>query len=306
MLAFQREWDGIVCIVWISDPLELRPCLYDAALSPFERPPPLHPLPLAFPAPGPGSSSQQEDTTVEPSSSCRGSVSSIITEMQPCVFKEWKLGRQRGTVGLHWTDECETAFRTVIDAVTSRTLSGGDLKIQYHLATDASKTGQGGVLFPLPTTPGQADACRIDTNEYDCVMFLSYQLTSAESNYHTTELEGYAVLKCLDEIRWLVIGSPSPVKVYTDHQALVNILQSDALAGRMSRWQYRLAEYDLDFIHIPGRSDAVADGLSRLPDATLATAADTNEEFPMPARTVEDGPADDEHTERLSQQLQLA
>ena len=83
--------------------------------------------------------------------------------------------------------------------------------------------------------------------------------------YHlATEREALAVVKCLEEIRWLVLGSHYPIKLYTDHQALVTILKGDDARGRIARWQYRLSEYPLEIIHVPGRDLVIADGLSRL------------------------------------------
>jgi len=73
-----------------------------------------------------------------------------------------------------------------------------------------------------------------------------------------------AILRCLEEVRWLVLGSPFPTKVYTDHQALLGLLRKDDAHGRIVRWQIRLAEYDVEYIHIPGRENVVADGLSRM------------------------------------------
>lgn len=63
----------------------------------------------------------------------------------------------------------------------------------------------------------------------------------------------------------MVVGSPFPTKVYTDHQALVTLLRKDDAHGRIAGWQVRLSEYDVEYIHIPGKENALADGLSRMP-----------------------------------------
>lgn len=96
---------------------------------------------------------------------------------------------------------------------------------------------------------------------------LSFALTEPESRYHTTEKECLAVLRCLEEVRWLVKGSQHPVVLYTDHRALKPVLGADSATAsdRAIRWQYRLQEYDLDVVHVPGRLQVIADGLSRLP-----------------------------------------
>ena len=49
--------------------------------------------------------------------------------------------------------------------------------------------------------------------------------------------------------------------LYTDHQALLKVLKSEDVTGRIARWQLALSEYDLDVYHVPGKDLAVADGL---------------------------------------------
>lgn len=51
--------------------------------------------------------------------------------------------------GFRWTDECEASFQTVKQAVLANAISAGDPNRQYHLSTDASATGCGGVLFQI-------------------------------------------------------------------------------------------------------------------------------------------------------------
>ncbi len=47
--------------------------------------------------------------------------------------------------------------------------------------------------------------------------FLSFRLADAEQRYGNSERECLAVVRCLGEVKWLVIGSPYPVMVYSDH-----------------------------------------------------------------------------------------
>ena len=45
------------------------------------------------------------------------------------------------------------------------------------------------------------------------VMFIFKIFTSPETRYSTTEREALAVVRCLEEVRWLILGSPYPTKV---------------------------------------------------------------------------------------------
>lgn len=50
--------------------------------------------------------------------------------------------------------------------------------------------------------------------------------------------------------------------VVTDHKALV-WLQTAKHTGRLERWALKLQEYNFQIIHRPGKSNLVADALSR-------------------------------------------
>jgi len=99
------------------------------------------------------------------------------------------------------------------------------------------------------------------------MMFISKAFTPAETRYSSTEREALSVLRCLEEVRWLVLGSRFQTKVYTDHEALISLLRKHNAYGRIARWQVRLAEYDVEFHHIPGSQNIIADGLSRIPSS---------------------------------------
>jgi RNase H-like domain found in reverse transcriptase/Integrase zinc binding domain len=147
-------------------------------------------------------------------------------------------------------------------------MSGADHDSQFHLATDASQTSIGGVLFQLAEVPSGTEASPRYRDRERIIMFISFRLSDAESRYLNTEREALAVVRCLAEVRWLVIGSLYPVKLYTDHQALLSILGKGAeTSHRISNWQDRLNEYDFEIHHRPGRSHliGIADGLSRMP-----------------------------------------
>jgi len=48
----------------------------------------------------------------------------------------------------------------------------------------------------------------------------------------------------------------------------VSLLKKDEAHARIARWQVRLSKYDLEFVHIPGRENILADGLSHFPSCT--------------------------------------
>jgi hypothetical protein len=96
-------------------------------------------------------------------------------------------------------------------------------------------------------------------------MFISIRLDPAETHYTTTEQEALAVVRCLAEVRWLILGASYATKVYTDHSALISLLKHDDAHGRIGQWQMKLAECDVECVHMPGTQNVIADGISRLP-----------------------------------------
>ena len=138
--------------------------------------------------------------------------------------------------------------------------------IQYNLATEASKTGTGGVLFQLIDCKPGVLARVANRTSMRIVMFISVRMSSTETRYATTKQEALAVFRCLQDVRWLVHGSAYPVFVYTDHSALIHLLKHDDAHGRVARGQLKLCEYDVEYIYVPGTQNVIADGLSRMPE----------------------------------------
>ena len=166
--------------------------------------------------------------------------------------------------GFEWSERQEHAFGEIKRAIIENVVFGGDESQQYHLMTDASKHALGGVLFQLPNHSPNTILNVSTRTDMKVIMFILKRFLPVETRYSTTEREALAILRCLEEVCWLVLGSPFPTKIYTDHQALLGLLRKDDAHGRIVRWQVRLAEYDVEYIHIPGKENVLADGLSRL------------------------------------------
>lgn len=176
---------------------------------------------------------------------------SIITKPGTAKDRTSKTVKKKLLVDLVWTKQHQKVFKSLKKAICENCVAAGDEDKQYHLCCNASKTGLGGVLY------------QIVNNKESVICFLSYQLTEAQSRWHTTEREAFAVYKCLDECSWLLLGSKFPVRVYTDHSALLSVLRADNPHGRICRWQLFLARFDLEYTHVPRKDLAIADGLSR-------------------------------------------
>lgn len=188
----------------------------------------------------------------------------IVTETT--IFKEGQRKRQlRTVIGFQWGPAQQEAFDRVKWEVCNNAVSGGNENLQYHLATDASKTGLGAVLFQIQDTPVGTNSSALTLEKESVIMYMSFILTDTETRYTTTEREVLALVRALEECRWLVLGSKYDIKAYTDHQAMLSIMSGNDAHHRIARWQYKLSEYPLDIVHVPGKELVVADGLSRIP-----------------------------------------
>lgn len=115
--------------------------------------------------------------------------------------------------------------------------------------------------------PGTEAATKFADNE-QIVMFLSYRLTDAETRYGNSELECLAVVRCLTEVKWLVINNPYKILIYLDHCALQEIFsKGDSEKARINAWLDRFSEFNIQLVHQPSRDQHIglADGLSRMP-----------------------------------------
>jgi hypothetical protein len=119
--------------------------------------------------------------------------------------------KPRRVIKWEWGETQQKAFDDVKKAILKNAVFEGNENLQYHLATDASKTGIGSVLFQMPDiTPGTRAAPR-NRHKMRIIMFISERLESAETRYTTIEQEGLAAVRCLAEVRWLILGGEKTV-----------------------------------------------------------------------------------------------
>jgi hypothetical protein len=126
------------------------------------------------------------------------------------------------------------------------------------------------------------------------VQCISKKFLDAETRYHTTEQEALTIVRCLEEVRWLVNENLHQIIVYTDHECLKTALKNTD-KGRIVGWQLRLSEYDLQIVHVKGKENVLADGLSRLPVNSIPFGQPGKEESWVDTMAVSD---EDARTER--------
>src|SRR5207302_9732052 len=118
----------------------------------------------------------------------------------------------------------------------------------FEVTTDASDFAVGAVL----------------SQEGKPVAFESRQMSPAEKNYAVHEKELLAIVHALKVWRHYLEGQE--FNVITDHQSLQYLQTQDKLNRRQARWVELLQAYHFNILYKPGKTNVVADALSRRPD----------------------------------------
>lgn len=150
-----------------------------------------------------------------------------------------------------WTVAAQKAFDELKVALTSApVLILPDMSKPFIVTTDASLVATGAVLAQ---DHGQGE---------QPIAYLSQKLNSAEQNYPAHERELLAVKRAFDNWRSYLFGKK--FTLVTDSSAIKYIMSQQVLTGRRARWAEQFADYDFEVVHRPGKTNVVADALSRL------------------------------------------
>ena len=150
-----------------------------------------------------------------------------------------------------WSDSCEQAFvnlKTMLGS--SPVLRSPDFNLEFYLAVDASDFALGAVL--LQEHEGTLMP----------VSYFSRKFSKAQLNYSTIEKELLALVEACTFFE-IYLSSGKTVTVLTDHNPLVHLARLKHSNQRLLRWSLRLQEFPLQIEHISGRSNIIADALSR-------------------------------------------
>ena len=133
--------------------------------------------------------------------------------------------------------------------MTAPVLQFPDFGKPFTITTDASGYCVGGVL-------SQNDKP---------IALTSRAFRGSDLKWDTYEKEAYAMVHCVNAFRPYVYGTK--FKIVTDHRPLLWFKSAD-LNTRVQKWRFKLSEYDYEIVHTSGKSNVVADAISRYPPDT--------------------------------------
>lgn len=153
-----------------------------------------------------------------------------------------------------WTAQQDAAFQAIKDALCNApVIVTPDLSAPFHVRTDASRFAIGAVL----------------TQPHGVIAYESRKLTPAERNYPVHEQELLAVVHAFRVWKHLLQGAKHRFRVTTDNTPTRHVFTAKDLTPRQLRWAEFLAEFNFEIDYAPGKTNVVADALSRRPDLIL-------------------------------------
>ncbi len=158
---------------------------------------------------------------------------------------------------IEWTDGMRTSFDTLKDAVCRAPfLQFPDFTLPFHVATDASNTGMGGVLYQ-PRAAGE------HVTAHNIVAIFSKILTEAQRRYPAYKKELLGIVSCLRRFHSYIWGRNDLV-IVTDHKPLTYILTSTQLSPSLQQWLDVIIDYNFTIEHRDGILHVLPDRLSRI------------------------------------------
>ena len=161
--------------------------------------------------------------------------------------------------------QCFNKMKNILSS--SDVLIYPDYEKPFLLTTDASDFAIGAVL-------SQGEMGRDKP-----IHFASRTLSVTEEKFSVPEKEMLAIYWALQTFRNYLYGTK--FKILTDHQPLTFALSPKNTNAKLKRWKSYLEEHDYEIMYKPGKTNVVADALSRMVCSMTKTqrSADTSDDF---------------------------
>ena len=164
-----------------------------------------------------------------------------------------------------WTKQCDLTFNMLKDELCKTPiLQNPESNKPYTLFTDASKHGCAGMLTQEFETEVKGKVLK----ELHPVAYISGLFWGSQLNWVALTKEAYAIYLSIKELSFYVIDAD--ITLRSDHLPLKHFLLKNTLNAKVNKWAVELETYRIKFVHIKGKSNVLADTLSRLINPELA------------------------------------
>ena len=127
-----------------------------------------------------------------------------------------------------------------------------DLDNEMRVEADMSEYATGGVLL-----------MKCEDEKWRPVAFISKSLNKAERNYEIHDKEMLAIVRYLDEWRYLLEEAQNKFEIWSNHKNLKYFMSNQKLNRRQAQWALYLSRFDFMLKHVPRSSIGKANSLSR-------------------------------------------
>lgn len=172
-----------------------------------------------------------------------------------------------------WTQECDDAFEKIKHCLLHPPiLTYPDFSKQFILTVDASNYAMGAVLSQ-----------EINGHEHP-IAYASKQFTKGEFNKSTIEKELAAIHWGIQHYRPYLYNTFFRVK--SDHKPLIYLFAMKNPSSKLTRMRLDLEEYTFSIEYIKGKTNVIADAMSRINFETIKALLTQNKEVKITTRSM--------------------
>ena len=129
----------------------------------------------------------------------------------------------------------------------------------------------------------RAVLAQVQDGKEQAICYASKAFSKSQPNYSATKREPLAIVTFTRHFKHYLLGRK--FKIVTDHPALQWLHNFKDPDGLTARWLEKLAAFDYEVQHRPGKSNGHADGLSRLSIPKEVTTSPSTEKLDEPVKT---------------------
>nr|CAD2193280.1 unnamed protein product [Meloidogyne enterolobii] len=161
-----------------------------------------------------------------------------------------------------WGEEQNNAFNKIKEILTQEpVLIFPDYEKPFHIFTDASTVGQGGALMQKNE----------ENKTFDAIAYCSRTLSMSERRWPAVQAELGAIIFALRTFKPYIFMAE--IELHCDHKPLAFLLKKSDAHPNLARWLIELQNYNIKIIHVAGKQNLLADGLSRFPQENIPETA---------------------------------